>query len=36
MLFNGISGEGVDPYFPTDYMGAGTEPERVDGCLGHP
>lgn len=36
MLFNGISGEGVDPFYPTAYQGANTEAERVDGCLGHP
>lgn len=36
MIFNGISGEGVDPFYPTSYKGADTEAEKVDGCLGHP
>ena len=36
LIFNGVSGEGVDPFYPVDYKGASTTPESVDGCLGHP
>ena len=39
MIFNGISGEGVDPYYPAKY-GRVTDlqkaTERVDRCLSHP
>jgi hypothetical protein len=38
-IFNGISGEGVDPFYPSRY-GSVTDPsavvERVDSCLAHP
>lgn len=36
MVYNGISGEGVDPFYPSDYKGASTEPESVDACMAHP
>lgn len=36
LLFNGISGEGADPFYPTTYNGADTTAERVDGCHCHP
>lgn len=39
MLFNAISGEGVDPFYPAVY-GKVKDPssvvERVDVCLAHP
>lgn len=39
MLFNGVSAEGVDPYYPSVY-GTVTDPdavlEQVDWCLAHP
>ena len=41
MMFNGISGEGGDPFYPNVY-GKVTEDnianavEKTDGCLGHP
>jgi len=39
MIFNGISGEGVDPFYPSVY-GRVTDPdtavEKVDVCLAHP
>jgi len=33
MIFNGISGEGEDPFFPLD---SSLEIEKVDACLAHP
>lgn len=39
MIFNGISGEGVDPFYPSIY-GSVTDlnkaQEKVDRCLAHP
>lgn len=39
LLFNGISADGVDPFYPAKY-GHVTNPaaatERVDWCLAHP
>lgn len=39
MIFNAISGDGVDPFFPAKY-GSVTDPdnavERVDKCQAHP
>lgn len=39
IMFNGISAEGVDPFYPAAY-GRVTNPdsvkERVDMCLAHP
>ena len=39
MIYNGISGEGVDPFYPAAY-GDVTDPselkEKVDWCLAHP
>jgi hypothetical protein len=39
MMFNGISGDGVDPFYPAVY-GKVTDPdsmkEKVDWCLAHP
>jgi hypothetical protein len=39
MIYNGISGEGVDPFYPASY-GDVIDPsevvEKVDWCLAHP
>jgi hypothetical protein len=39
MIFNAISGEGVDPFYPAKY-GRITDPsavvEKVDACMAHP
>jgi hypothetical protein len=38
MIYNGISGEGVDPFYPSRYGGADpiAAVERTDWCLAHP
>lgn len=40
LLFNGISGEGVDPFYPAAYNGNCQNPddcvEKIDQCLVHP
>lgn len=39
LIFNSISGEGVDPFYPAAY-GSVTDPdsviEKVDWCIAHP
>jgi hypothetical protein len=39
LMFNAVSGEGVDPFYPAAY-GSVTDPsavvEKVDKCLAHP
>jgi len=37
-LFNGMSAEMMDPFYPNQWSGSSdkTDPEIVDGCNGHP
>ena len=37
MIFNGISGEGVDPFYPVVYgSNSNVEAEKLDRCMAHP